>query len=267
MEKLLEIDALNILIKEKAARTASNKLILSDVNITINKGDFIFLKGNNGSGKSTFLNILARYTPPRTTYCVSGKCAYYGNGIKNKFDIFTPNVDMQWYRQQVCYIEQTRMIKENILQYFYRIMSPIKDNISKDDIKLFLYDHEITKIIGGISSDELLHKKISSFSEGQKRIIEILAGIMRSECESIKLLLIDEPFNHLDVKNTVMIVKSIYDLRKKKPEMVIISTTHCQAFSDDDNKIKSYIVADNTITPSQLPYQQGKCFKEIKLLN
>jgi ABC-type cobalamin/Fe3+-siderophores transport system ATPase subunit len=109
MEKLLEINALNVSvsIKEKSGRT-----ILSDVNIIINRGDFIFLKGNNGSGKSTFLNVLARYTPPQTSYYISGKSAYYGDNTRNSFDIFIPNVDMQWYKQQICYIEQTRIAKK-----------------------------------------------------------------------------------------------------------------------------------------------------------
>jgi ABC-type multidrug transport system ATPase subunit len=144
-------------------------------------------------------------------------------------------------------------------------MSPIKPNISIDDIKLFLHNHKITDLISSIHLDELRRRKISSFSEGQKRIIEIFAGIMRSECDSVKLLLIDEPFNHLDVKNIAKVVELIDNMRKKKPDLAIITTTHCQAFSDD-SKIKSYIVAENTILPAELPYQQGKCFKEEKLL-
>jgi ABC-type multidrug transport system ATPase subunit len=268
MEKILEISGFSVHIKEKVTRNFREKLILSNVNITINNGDFIFLKGNNGSGKSTFLNILTRNTPLQTRYYVSGECIYYGDRFKNAYNILRSDDDIQWYKQQVCYIEQqTQMAMGSVSQYFHNVIKPVKYNLSDSDIKLFLCSHKITDLINDTSPDELINRKISSFSEGQKKIIEIFAGIMRSECDSIKLLFIDEPFNHLDVKNISRVVRLISDLRKNKPDMAIIATTHCQAFPNEDGKIKSYVFSENTITPSELPYQQGKCFKEEKLLN
>ncbi|MDE6484887.1 MAG: ATP-binding cassette domain-containing protein [Duncaniella sp.] len=54
--------------------------ILSDVNLTVNRGDFIAITGPNGGGKTTLLRILLRLISPTT-----GKVEYFsgGKGVKN----------------------------------------------------------------------------------------------------------------------------------------------------------------------------------------
>lgn len=50
---------------EKASIYQGNKLILNDINITINKGEFVYLIGRTGSGKSSLLKTLYADIPAK----------------------------------------------------------------------------------------------------------------------------------------------------------------------------------------------------------
>ena len=41
------------------ANTIDEKILFSDFNLTLNKGDFVSVVGSNGSGKTTMLNIIS----------------------------------------------------------------------------------------------------------------------------------------------------------------------------------------------------------------
>ena len=241
---LLEIQNLDIFIK--------NNPILLNINLKIEKGEFIFLKGANGSGKTTFLNVLSGMNK-EGNYSIQGKILF-----NNEYDILSLSVkNMHLYRRQRHFLEQTGPdFDTTVLRKFYDIVEIIfPGQLKERDIYDFLENYNAKSMFPGINYEKLLRKKISSMSEGQKKMISILAGFMRAQY--VKLLIADEPLNHLDSNNIKKIIDLFKVFRKKYPDLSIIITTHCQAFPQPD---KFLVINNKNIKPSPVSYQHYDCY-------
>ena len=271
---LLNVNNVSVVIDKKE--------ILHNVNMNVKEHDFIFLTGNTGSGKSTFMNLIARYQPLEIPkYSLRGDILYNGNNSHLNFSIFNAH-DAQWYLREICYLKQEVKTSGTILQLFQRALNTINVSVNKLDVwELFescnvfsSYKNEVSrKSFSRLFEKDFLDRKFESLSGGQKRVIEILIALMRSRHENIKILLIDEPFNHLDVKNIKLAVNLLLKLRQENKKLAIVVSTHCMAFpspcisSSCTNGIEAehfqhYIAVDNSIriANENEEYRQGSCF-------
>ena len=73
---------------------------LSDINLHINKGEFVGIIGHNGSGKSTFLKTLNRMNDLIPEVKITGKVFY------NNIDIYDPSTDVSNLRRQIGMVFQ-----------------------------------------------------------------------------------------------------------------------------------------------------------------
>ncbi len=257
-----------------------DNMLLKNITLEVNSHDFLFMTGNNGCGKSSFMNIIAKYQPLESAcYKISGKIEYSGNKDYSHYDLLSRK-DSQWYNREIYYLKQNAELHGTIFQNFQIVLDPLNKKITKSDVIKEFEKYDVFKDRLKTCSRKKLFKKdfldqpINCLSGGQKKIVEILAMIMRARISSIKLLLIDEPFNHLDVKNIKKVVELILNARRINPDLAIIVTTHCMAFpspcigrTNSDNQIekeyfKHYVVTDGTIriAADNEPYKQGSCF-------
>jgi ABC-type cobalamin/Fe3+-siderophores transport system ATPase subunit len=248
---------MNILDIQDISVSINGTVIISDVNVTIKTGDFIFLKGSNGSGKSTLFNVLARYNP-EGKYRINGKIICQDN-----LDILLiKEKDIHNYLRQIYYIQQeTRDAGETVFQRFSNVMLDISAHkISENDVIGFFNECDVLNVFHGLRPEKLLHRKLSTFSEGQKKLIEILAGVMRAPF--MKILLADEPLNHLDTGNIKKVIELFSNLRKTNPDLAIIMTTHCQAFPAPTKYLK---IQSGILKESSVPYRHYDCFDEVDI--
>lgn len=171
---------------------------LSDVSMTIKKGDIYGLVGDNGAGKTTLLRILTGQS-----YASSGD-----------FEIFSKSTDkdLSEVRKNIGAIIETPCFYPNLTveknMEYYRIQRgiPGKDKIDKvlKDVNLF----------------DAKKKKFSNLSLGMKQRLG-LALAMMSEPE---LLILDEPINGLDPSGIIEIRNLLLKLNKEKNITIIISS-------------------------------------------
>lgn len=149
---------MNILNAEKVSKSYGEKVLFSRVTLGVNKGDKIGVIGVNGTGKSTFLKIVAGVSSPDEGQVVMGR------------DV------------TVTYLAQAPDFAENdsILEYVLR---------GKPDAT----EAEAKKILTKLGINDF-DADINTLSGGQKKRIA-LAKTLVSPAE---VLILDEPTNHLD---------------------------------------------------------------------
>lgn len=149
---------MNILNVEKVSKTYGEKQLFDEVTLGVNKGDKIGVIGVNGTGKSTFLKIIAGLEEADAGQVVKGK------GVT------------------VAYLEQKAQFpeKDTILGYVLRG----KQHSSEAEAKIILTKLGITEF----------DKDIHALSGGQKKRVVLAKTLV----EPAEVLILDEPTNHLD---------------------------------------------------------------------
>ena len=149
---------MNILNAEKISKTYSEKVLFDKVVLGVNKGDKIGVIGVNGTGKSTFLKIIAGIEEPDAGEIVSGR------GVT------------------VSYLAQAPQFNPGDTIVSYVIKD--KNNASEADAKTIL-----TKL--GITDFDAA---INTLSGGQRKRV----ALARTLVSPAEVLILDEPTNHLD---------------------------------------------------------------------
>lgn len=177
-----------------------SKVIVSDLNFSINKGDYLCIVGENGSGKTTLMKTLLNLHSP-----VSGNI-FTGDGLRYNEIGYLP-------QQTIVQKDFPASVKEIVLSgcqgrcgirpFYIRE----EKNIARENIERM-----------GISN--LSSRCYRELSGGQQQRV-LLA---RALCATRKLLLLDEPVSGLDPKATSEMYGIIEELnRQDKITIIMIS--------------------------------------------
>ena len=180
----------------------SGRIIFSSVNLYLKEGQIIFIKGKNGSGKTSLLRCLAGFTP-----ITSGKILWYDNEVLPAFYSEEPLV--AWLGHLDA-IKGSLTVKDNLL-FFAKIWS-VKLNI-------------LNKCIKKLSFEKFMNFPASWLSAGEKRRLSLLR---LSFCPA-KVWILDEPSTFLDSDNRETLINIMNAHLKNKG--AIVCATH------DDLKI------------------------------
>ena len=182
--------------------------ILSDVSLSVKKGEILGIHGRSGSGKSTLLKLLMRFYDPK-----SGCIKINGETL--------PNINTRSLRDNMAYITQQTYIFNETIEENIRLarrdatLDEIMEAAKKASIHDFIlslpegYQTKMTELGGNLS-------------DGEKQRI----GIARAFLHNAPIILLDEPTSNLDSLNEAMILKSLLNV---KAEKLIILVSHRQS--------------------------------------
>jgi peptide/nickel transport system ATP-binding protein len=185
----------------------SSKVLFSNVNFILEKSSIYTLLGNNGVGKTTFLNTLLNLLD-RKFYTVKGKINLLGYDVLNSSE-----EELQSLRKEsVRFIFQDAVncfdpIKK--VGYYFNSLSTENDFLDelldyfllpKKEIILNYYPYELS---GGIAQR-----------------IAIIWGIVSKP----KLLIIDEPNSALDIPLSVLLSKKLAEISKQNDLSILVVT-------------------------------------------
>ncbi len=179
---------------------------LDNMNLTIEKGEFVGIMGPSGSGKSTLLNILSTIDKPSS-----------GNVLINGKDPHKLSQDelAVFRRRKLGFIFQdfnlldTLSLKENI------ILPLVLENKSRTEIQTKLTD--ISRTLG---IEEILNKRTYEVSGGQQQ----RAAAARAIINKPDIILADEPTGNLDSKASFDLMSSLKEINQEKDATIVLVT-------------------------------------------
>ncbi|MFM1856998.1 MAG: hypothetical protein RLZ05_58 [Bacteroidota bacterium] len=183
-----------------------SSLVLQDVNLNVNKGEFVYLVGKTGSGKSSLL---------KTLY---GELALQeGEGTVAGFNL----KDLDW--KKVPYLRRT-------LGVVFQDFQLLTDRNVNENLKFVLK-------ATGWTDERLMNEKIADVldkvglkSKGFKMPFELSGGeqqridIARALLNSPKLILADEPTGNLDPETSDEIMRLLFHISRDYNTTVVMAT-------------------------------------------
>ncbi|MDU7651109.1 MAG: ABC transporter ATP-binding protein [Anaerococcus vaginalis] len=189
---------------------------IDDVNLKIEKGEFIAIVGPSGSGKSTLLHLLGGVDNPS-----SGKIFIDGNDISK----YTSKELALFRRRKVGLVYQFYNLIPN-LTVRHNIELPLKLDKRK------INQDEFSDIVKKLGIESKLDSFPSELSGGQQQRV----AIARSLIYNPSIILADEPTGNLDRKNSKEIIE-IFKYFNKTLKQTIILITHDEEIALQANRI------------------------------
>jgi ABC-type multidrug transport system fused ATPase/permease subunit len=190
---------------------------IESINLLINKGDFIGIKGSSGSGKSTLIDLLVGLNEPdKGNFLIDGKSKILNN----------PN-----WRKQIGYVSQNVvLIDDSILQNI--ALGKDLNKINFENINDVIVKAGLKEFIGTLNEgfNTIVGERGVQLSGGQRQRI----GIARALFQNPKILLLDEATSSLDNETEKKIMNSITLL---KGQLTIILVAHRLSTLNNCNSI------------------------------
>jgi ABC-type Fe3+/spermidine/putrescine transport system ATPase subunit len=188
---------------QRISKNFGNSAVLSDVNIELPAGEWLGILGESGSGKSTLLKILARFLDQD-----SGQVHFKGQNLSPVGGELIPGHESIKLIQQEFELFPNQTVEENIA-YSLRFYEP---DYKRERVAELLQKTRLEPVRG---------QKAKLLSGGEKQ----RTAIAKSLAEQPDVLLLDEPFAHLDNHNRRVLADAIESLRKQT-NMSCIFVTH-----------------------------------------
>ncbi|AFQ17909.1 multidrug ABC transporter ATP-binding protein [Bacillus thuringiensis] len=199
---------------ECMTKRLKGNIVLDNISLSVKKGEFLVLKGHNGSGKTMILRAISGLMR------LNSGVVYVDNEMIGKHKQFPDSMGIL--------IEYPSFIPGYTGFQNLKFLSSINNKIS---------DEEIYNIIQRVGLDKTDKRKYKRYSLGMKQRLGIAQALM----EQPKLLLLDEPTNALD-SDGIKDVLDILKVEKSKGTTIIVASHDVHVL---DNEIVDRIVHVN----------------------
>jgi putative ABC transport system ATP-binding protein len=202
---------------------------LNNVNIEIEKGEFVSIMGPSGCGKSTLLNILGLLDNPS-----DGKLHFLDNEVSG----FSERQRAQLRKENIGFVFQSFNLIDELTVYENVELPLLYLGVSAADRK--------TKVNDALEKMEIMHRAShfpQQLSGGQQQRVAVARAIVGSP----KLILADEPTGNLDSAHGDEVMNMLTSLNEDGATIVMV--THSPTYAEYGNRVihlfDGHVVTEN----------------------
>lgn len=201
------IDRINF---ENVTFSYNGNILLNNVNIVMEAGDFVGISGPSGAGKTTLLNLLLGFLKPR-----AGSISF------NTKQVSPAEIHSFW--KHISYVrQQPFLIHDSILRNII-LDNPYDENRLQDVIRYSGLEQLLSSFPEGY--EKLIMENGKNISGGQRQRIAIARALYKES----RVMILDEPFNELDEATELFFLEHFAQLAKDG-KIVILITHNTESF-------------------------------------
>lgn len=209
MENLQQFTATKPIIEfrgvSKTYQTGTHAL--DDVNIKINNGEFVFVVGSSGAGKSTFMKLIMREEKANT-----------GKIVVNGFDLTNmKRKDVPMLRRTMGIVFQDFRLIPNMTVFDNVAFAMHVVGADGRDIR-----KEVSKALAKVGLGHKARALPNQLSGGEQQRV----GLARALVNSPDLIIADEPTGNVDPNMSYEIVSLLTEINKKGTTILMVTHDH-----------------------------------------
>lgn len=191
-------------------KTFEDKTIFSNLNLTIQDGEFVIFSGPSGCGKTTLLNMIGALEKTE-----GGTITVDGMDIGNKRN------HLNYFRTKIGFLFQNFALVDN---------KTVKENLNmiRKGCKTGLSLVDALKRVG---LEDKLNKKVYTLSGGEQQRVA-LARLMLKKCD---IILADEPTGSLDKQNSEGVLQILKQLNQEGKTVLMV--THDEELKKQGDRV------------------------------
>lgn len=204
-----------MIIFNEVTKTYSSNVGLQNVNVNIEKGDFVFLVGPSGAGKSTFIKLILKEINPD-----SGSIVVDGQEVTT-----LSNRQIPMFRRKVGTVFQDfrllpkKTVFENVA-FAMEVLHKSPKQIRK----------QVPQILSLVGIGDKAHKYPNELSAGEQQRVAIARAIVNNP----RVLIADEPTGNLDPETAWEIMDLLEQINLRGTTVVMV--THAKDIVDKMQK-------------------------------
>lgn len=219
---------MNFLSVDRISKNLGERILFQDLSFGLSKGDKVALIANNGTGKTSLLNILTGQDTPDNGNLAIREGVSIGY-LKQQPD-FDPELSIHQLikganSEVLTAIREYELALHQFSDHHSEENERVLNDANKvmDEMQAWDYERRLTQILGKFNIYDL-EQRVGSMSGGQKKRLA-LALVLLDEPD---LLILDEPTNHLDIEMIEWLEKYL-----SQQNVTLLMVTHDRYFLDN----------------------------------
>ncbi|MCC3374354.1 ABC transporter ATP-binding protein [Cohnella sp. REN36] len=195
---------------DKVSKSFEGKVLFSNLNLKIEKGEFVIFSGPSGCGKTTLLNMIGAIEPIDS-----------GEILVDRLNIQKRKNQLHYFKFKLGLLFQSFALVEN---------KTVKENLNfvRKECQSGISIEQALEMVG---IGDKLNKKVYTLSGGEQQRVA-LARLMIKKCD---IILADEPTGSLDQKNAEAVLEIIKQLHSQGKTVIMV--THDEELKKKGDRI------------------------------